>query len=161
MSKKNHKEYYRGKPGEKYGIYNTAAKCFQFGIREDTPMLAEARLFQLIGDDARKWRFEPRRLPADGLRAKITSIDEMHALRVSPPLAARNAAVLLYYDEEEAALLFDLLHSEMEELMSLNTKDRLSKEPLFDQEQRDYLHRTMQFCAEQLKALSKYAKVGG
>ena len=55
--------YYHGVPGKKYGIYNVARKCFQFGICEDTPMLAEARLFQLIGDNARKWRFEPRMLP--------------------------------------------------------------------------------------------------
>ena len=34
-----------------------------FGISEDTPMLAEARLFQKIGDDARKYRFEVRQLP--------------------------------------------------------------------------------------------------
>ena len=38
-------------------------KCFQFDIREDTPMLAVARLYQKIGDDAKKWRFEPRQLP--------------------------------------------------------------------------------------------------
>ena len=49
-------EYYRGRNGRKYGIWNTAKKCFQFGIAEDTPMLAEARLFYMIGDDARKWR---------------------------------------------------------------------------------------------------------
>lgn len=55
--------YYRGAPGVKWGIWNTAKKCFQFGICEDTPMLAEARLFQKIGDDARRWRFEVRRLP--------------------------------------------------------------------------------------------------
>lgn len=59
----NRNEYYFGKQGHKYGIYNTCRKCFQFGICEDTPMLAEARLFQKIGDNARKWRFEPRRLP--------------------------------------------------------------------------------------------------
>lgn len=69
-------EYYKGKPGRKYGIYNTIKKCFQFGIQEDTPMLAEARLFQLIGDDARKWRFEVRapplaiQLARDELRGK-------------------------------------------------------------------------------------------
>jgi len=40
-----------------------SAKCFQFGICEDTPMLAVARLYQKIGDDAKKWRFEPRMLP--------------------------------------------------------------------------------------------------
>lgn len=56
-------EYYSGKPGAKYGIWNDAKKKFQFGICEDTPALAVARLFQKIGDDARKWRFEPRRLP--------------------------------------------------------------------------------------------------
>lgn len=57
--------YYRGVPGKKFGIYNTVAKKFQFGISEDTPMLAEARLFQKLGDDARKWRFEPRMLPKE------------------------------------------------------------------------------------------------
>lgn len=35
-------EYYRGRNGRKYGIWNTSKKCFQFGIAEDTPMLAEA-----------------------------------------------------------------------------------------------------------------------
>lgn len=72
------KEYHSGKPGRKYGVFNTVQKCFQFGIKEDTPMLAEARLFQKIGDDARKWRFEIRALPLDGLSAKITIIDELH-----------------------------------------------------------------------------------
>jgi len=54
--------YYRGVPGKKFGIWNDVAKRFQFGICEDTPMLAEARLHQLIGDNARKWRFQPRML---------------------------------------------------------------------------------------------------
>lgn len=160
MSKKNRHEYYRGKPGVKYGIYNTSAKCFQFDIREDTPALAQARLFQKIGDDAHKWRFEPRALPADGLRAHITVIDEMHGVKTGGKIpASKKASVHLYYSEEEAALLFDLLYSEMEDLMSMNTKDRLSEEPIFDQEQQDYLHHAMEFCAEQLKALAKYANV--
>lgn len=55
--------YYRGLPGIKWGIWNTVQHCFQFGISEDTPMLAQARLYQKIGDDARKYRFEPRQLP--------------------------------------------------------------------------------------------------
>lgn len=55
--------YYRGVPGKKYGIWNSVAKKFQFGICEDTPMLAEARLYQKLGYDAKKWRFEPRMLP--------------------------------------------------------------------------------------------------
>ncbi len=55
--------YQRGLKGKKYGIWNTVTKRFQFGISEDTPMLAEARLYQKIGDDAKKWRFEARELP--------------------------------------------------------------------------------------------------
>lgn len=55
--------YQRGISGIKWGIWNTMSHCFQFGISEDTPMLAVARLYQKIGDDARKWRFEPRQLP--------------------------------------------------------------------------------------------------
>ena len=55
--------YDRGLPGMKWGIWNTVQHCFQFGICEDTPMLAQARLHQKIGDDARKYRFEPRQLP--------------------------------------------------------------------------------------------------
>lgn len=52
-----------GKDGEKYGIWSRMSKTFVFGICEDTPMLAEARLFQKIGAGARKCRFEARRLP--------------------------------------------------------------------------------------------------
>lgn len=55
--------YQRGISGEKYGIWNCQSKEFQFGISEDTPMLAVARLHQKIGNDARKWRFEPHPLP--------------------------------------------------------------------------------------------------
>lgn len=55
--------YMYGAPGVKWGIWNNVKKEFQFGICEDTPMLAEARLFQKIGDNARKWRFEVRKLP--------------------------------------------------------------------------------------------------
>ena len=44
--------YQRGVPGAKWGIWNCSRKEFQFDICEDTPMLAVARLFQKIGDDA-------------------------------------------------------------------------------------------------------------
>ena len=64
-------EYYKGSPGQKYGIYNTKARCFQFGISEDTPMLARAKLLQKIGKDALKWRFEPRRLPSKNKEATL------------------------------------------------------------------------------------------
>ena len=60
--------YYRGVPGKKWGIWNQVKREFQFGISEDTPMLAEARLFQKIGDDARKYRFEVRQLPKESNR---------------------------------------------------------------------------------------------
>ena len=55
--------YQHGISGIKWGIWNCQKRCFQFDIREDTPMLAVARLYQKIGDDAKKWRFEPRQLP--------------------------------------------------------------------------------------------------
>lgn len=55
-------EYYYGRGGCEYGVWNRRRKKFVFGIREDTPMLAEARLFQKIGEDARKWKFEIRRI---------------------------------------------------------------------------------------------------
>lgn len=70
--------YHHGQPGQKYGIWNTAAKRWQFNICEDTPMLAVARLYQKIGDDARKSRFEPRPLPAKMQR-------EVMAARNRPP----------------------------------------------------------------------------
>lgn len=59
----NRTEYYRGKANIKYGIWNDVSKQFQFNISEDTPFLAIARLYQKIGDDAKKARFEPKRLP--------------------------------------------------------------------------------------------------
>ena len=63
--------YQRGIPGKKWGIWNQVEREFQFGISEDTPMLAEARLFQKIGDDARKYRFEVRQLPKEGTHEKV------------------------------------------------------------------------------------------
>ena len=61
--------YYHGLPGVKWGIWNCQRKCFQFDICEDSPMLAEARLFYKIGNDARKYRFEPRQLPRNFLKS--------------------------------------------------------------------------------------------
>lgn len=67
-----------GKP--QYGIWNSTRKCWQFDICEDTPMLARARLFQKIGDDARKWRFETKALPESMCRpsaeARIKELEE-------------------------------------------------------------------------------------
>lgn len=44
--------YTKGKNNIKFGIFNTHTKQFEFDICEDTPMLAEARLFYLIGEKA-------------------------------------------------------------------------------------------------------------
>lgn len=41
-----------------FGIWNSMKKKYQFGIDEPTPRKAEKKLFQKIGNDARKWRFE-------------------------------------------------------------------------------------------------------
>ena len=54
--------YYMGNGHSKWGIWNKQKKEFQFGICEDTPMLAEARLFQKIGEDAKKSRFEVKEI---------------------------------------------------------------------------------------------------
>lgn len=48
-----------------YGIYNTASKTFQFGICESSKKKAMQKLFDKIGSDARKWRFEVRELPQE------------------------------------------------------------------------------------------------
>lgn len=57
------KTYYHGDGTSKWGIYNSVAKCFQFGICEDSPYKAEKKLFKKIGYDSYKWRFETRVLP--------------------------------------------------------------------------------------------------
>jgi hypothetical protein len=45
-----------------YGIWNTNTKKFVFGICETTPQAAKKKLFDKIGKDAYKWRFEVRKL---------------------------------------------------------------------------------------------------
>ena len=48
--------------GKVYGIYNTVAKKFQFGIKEPSKNKAWKKLFDKIGYDAMKWRFEIREI---------------------------------------------------------------------------------------------------
>lgn len=48
----------------RYGIYNTMRKEFQFGINEPSKRKAIKKLFEKIGKDAYKWRFEVRPLPS-------------------------------------------------------------------------------------------------
>jgi hypothetical protein len=45
-----------------YGIYNTKAKQWQFGIKEPSRTKAKKALFNKIGNDAYKWRFEIRKI---------------------------------------------------------------------------------------------------
>ena len=66
------KTYFQGNGHSKWGIWNNMRKEFQFGICEDTPLLAERKLRQKIGNDVRKWRFEVKQLP----RTKIVESEE-------------------------------------------------------------------------------------
>ena len=73
--------YYRGAKGRKWGIWNSQRKEFQFGICEDSPYLAEARLMYMIGDDARKWRFEAKELPKELVeqnKQTEINVEELH-----------------------------------------------------------------------------------
>ena len=54
--------------GKIYGIYNTVAKEFQFGIKAKSKSEARRMLFQKIGNDARKWRFETREIKEQALK---------------------------------------------------------------------------------------------
>ena len=72
----------------------------QFDICEDTPFLAEARLHQKIGDDAKKWRFEARRLPD----RKITLVK-----RVKYAGDVYSALVALGWDFDTAAAFLDCI----------------------------------------------------
>lgn len=95
--------YYRGATGKKYGIWNSVKKCFQFNICEDTPMLAEARLYQRLGDDARKWRFSPRELPAVPEKTEKRAIyveDLAVMIRDDPDIKGSNFARVMRYMKE-------------------------------------------------------------
>ena len=76
-SKTSRAEFMFGKKDTKYGVYDSMKKKFQFGICEDSPMLAQARLHYLIGDDAKKWRFEFKPIPKEVL----TSTEFIHTMR--------------------------------------------------------------------------------
>ena len=41
-----------------FGIWSTVSKQFVFGIQEPSKSKAEKALFNKIGNNARKWRFE-------------------------------------------------------------------------------------------------------
>lgn len=55
-----------------YGIWNCMQKRWQFGICEPGKKLAWKRLYDKIGDDARKWRFQVRKLDAKELAKRMS-----------------------------------------------------------------------------------------
>lgn len=48
-----------------YGIWNKYRKQFQFGICEPSKKKAIAKLFNKIGNDARRWTFVIKKLPKE------------------------------------------------------------------------------------------------
>lgn len=48
-----------------FGIWNSSAKQWQFGIDEPSKSKAQKALFNKIGKDAYKWRFNVRALPKE------------------------------------------------------------------------------------------------
>lgn len=53
-----------------FGIWNARAKEFQFGIVETSARKASQKLFQKIGKDSYKWRFEVKELKHGNPKAK-------------------------------------------------------------------------------------------
>ncbi|CAI6275440.1 hypothetical protein [Bacillus phage SPbetaL1] len=45
-----------------YGVYSTQSRKFCFGIKEPSKTKARKKLFERIGTDAYKWRFEIRKI---------------------------------------------------------------------------------------------------
>ncbi|QXN69932.1 hypothetical protein MAWWA_121 [Bacillus phage vB_BspH_Mawwa] len=45
-----------------YGIYNTVSKKYCFGIQEPSKSKALRKLYDKIGKDTYKWRFEIRKI---------------------------------------------------------------------------------------------------
>ena len=78
----NRDVYQMGAKGAKWGIWNRRKKEWQFRICEDTPMLAEARLYQMIGDKAWRWRYKARRLPTNLQKKYDRPAIILNALRI-------------------------------------------------------------------------------
>lgn len=57
--------YWHGIPGSQWGIWDRQLNAFRDDVREDTPMLAQARLYQILGQDAKLYRYEARQLPQE------------------------------------------------------------------------------------------------
>ena len=53
---------------KRFGVYNVCSKQFQFGISKPTKKMALDALFEKIGNDAYKWRFEIKEIKPDSPR---------------------------------------------------------------------------------------------
>lgn len=59
----------------RYMVYNTSKKEYQFSrICEKTAKVAQDMLFIIIGNDARKWRFEIRKVKTDEAKKIVNAI---------------------------------------------------------------------------------------
>ena len=72
----------------RYMIYNNVQKCFQFpSICETTEKGANTLLFKFIGNDARKYRFEIKRVEKEeAYKIKQTLKDRNKAKRIKQEL---------------------------------------------------------------------------
>ena len=57
-----------------YGIYSTVSKKFFKGIDEPTKEEAFKKLRKIIGDDARKWRWEARPVSGSKIGNKLKEV---------------------------------------------------------------------------------------
>ena len=73
---------------DRYMIYNNVQKCFQFpSICETTEKEANTLLFKFIGNDARKYRFEIKRVKKEeAYKIRQTLKDRNKAKRIKKEL---------------------------------------------------------------------------
>lgn len=73
---------------DRYMIYNNVQKCFQFpSICETTEKGANTLLFKFIGNDARKYRFEIKRVKKEeAYKIRQTLKDRNKAKRIKQEL---------------------------------------------------------------------------
>ncbi len=73
---------------DRYMIYNNVQKCFQFpSICETTEKGANTLLFKFIGNDARKYRFEIKRVEKEeAYKIRQTLKDRNKAKRIKQEL---------------------------------------------------------------------------
>lgn len=56
--------YWKGVPGSAWSIWDKTVHLWVGTICEETPMLATARLYQMLGEKAKDPRYEPRMTPS-------------------------------------------------------------------------------------------------